>query len=148
MKYDRAAFRKNVLAAMIGAAVVAAPSVGWARCNQEQLKGTWIFTKHWFMDLNISNGWTSCKLRIDANGNIVAGKRCDESVGGPGMTASGGKLTLNRRCQVRGSVILVGEEGDPINLTNVQMEKGNKTIFSGAGQHSDGFSFIVTAVKK
>ena len=146
MKYDRTAFRKNVLAALIGAAVVAAPSAGWAACKQEQLKGTWIFTKHWFMDLNSSNGWTSCKLKIDANGNIAAGKTCAESVGGTSTTASGGKLTLKRSCKVKGLVLLVDE--DPINLTNVQMEKGNKTIFSGAGQHSDGFSFIVTAVKK
>ena len=146
MKYDRAAFRKNVLAALIGAAVVAAPSAGWAACKQSDLKGTWFFTKHWFADLINSTGWTSCKLKIDANGNIAAGKTCAESVGGISTTDSGGKLTLRRSCKVKGSVLLVGES--PIILTKVQMEKVNKTIFSGAGQHSDGFSFIVTAMQK
>lgn len=151
MNYDRAVFRKHLLGVLIGVVGLGAPSAGWAACKQSDLRGTWFLTKHWFQDLNPSTGWTHCKIRIDGNGNITNdGGTCDESGGGTSTIDTGGKFTLKDSCKVVGSLKLVGEPA--IKLTRVQMEKTNKTIFSGAGQQGppgeDRFSNLISAVKK
>ena len=145
MKSERTIFHKHVLAALIGAAVVMAPSVGWAGCKQSDLKGKWLFYKHWAADGSTTTGISRCTLVVDGNGNIAGGKKCVDSFLGTVIMRDGGTLKMKKGCKVGGTTLFADED---LTIQHAQMEKVNKTMFAGIGEDNVGFFFDITVVKK
>ncbi len=141
---------KRLLGSFVGCALLLTSGAAGAACGKNNLVGTWKFYKHFYLAGSTFTGWSVCNLLLrNANGviKVRSASNCEDDAGTT-ESAQGGRFKINvggTNCKVTGNIKLPSET---LRVVDAQMEKANKTTFSGVGTDTLGGRFNFTAVKQ
>ena len=132
--------RRFAIAVPMLLAVLLTVTPAWAACALTDLTGSWFA----YAVATTSAGafWERCTLRVEADGDLVAGTPCrfhDDSAN----SITGGHLNVSSSCVVTGTILTA--QGSAI-IKHAALDRG-KTVISGVGAGSD-LIFLFSAIKR